>query len=231
MRFQNRQQAGRQLAATLEELWATRSWPEPVVLGLPRGGVPVAAEVARTLDAPLDVLVARKIGVPGRPEVGIGAIVGDDPPLFDRRALRMLGLTPRELTPDVARERAELHRRDALYRHGRPAPALRGRPVILVDDGLATGVTARAALRRIRAEGPAVLVLAVPVCAAGAAEELSRDADRVVCLRPHRDLVAVGAWYDDFRQVTDQEVIDILEHQETTRRRARPTAPRHRTGA
>ncbi|MBT2450852.1 phosphoribosyltransferase [Streptomyces sp. ISL-43] len=213
MRFLDRRQAGRQLAARLEEVCAAQSWPDPIVLGLPRGGVPVAAEVARALDAPLDVLVVRKIGMPGEPEVGIGAIAGEDPPLFDGRALQMLGLSPDDLRSDVARERAELHRREDLYRRGRPAPDLRGRTVILVDDGLATGVTARAALRRVRAEHPAVLVLAVPVCAEDAAGELSRDSDRVVCLQPHRNLHAVGVWYDDFRQVSDQEVIDILEHQ------------------
>ncbi|MBT2472916.1 phosphoribosyltransferase [Streptomyces sp. ISL-66] len=213
MRFQDRQQAGRQLAAKLEELRATQHWPDPIVLALPRGGVPVAAEVARTLDAPLDVLVARKIGVPGQPEVGIGAIAGEDPPLFDWRALKMLGISPDELTSDVARERVELHRRESLYRHGRPAPVLHDRTVILVDDGLATGVTARAALRLIRAEHPAALVLAVPVCAARTAEDLGRDTDQVVCLQPHRDLQAVGVWYDDFHQVTDREVIDILEHE------------------
>ncbi|MFD9307518.1 phosphoribosyltransferase [Streptomyces sp. NPDC060048] len=212
MRFQDRRQAGRQLAATLEEVCAAQSWPDPIVLALPRGGVPVAAEVARTLGAPLDLLVARKIGMPGRPEVGIGAIAGEDPPLFDWRALELLGISPEELSADVARERAELHRREALYRRGRPAPDLRGRTVILVDDGLATGVTARAALRRIRAEDPAVLVLAVPVCAEDSAGDLRRETDRIVCLQPHRDLRAVGIWYDDFRQVSDQEVIDILEH-------------------
>ncbi|MFF1476375.1 phosphoribosyltransferase [Streptomyces sp. NPDC058301] len=213
MPFRNRQDAGRQLAARLAALRETQRWPDPVVLALPRGGIPVAAEVARALDAPLDVLVARKIGVPGQPEVGIGAIAGDDPPLFDGRALQVLGITTEDLAPDVARERAELHRREDLYRRGRAAPSVRDRTVILVDDGLATGVTARSALRRIRAERPAAVILAVPVGATQAVEELGGDADQVVCLRPDRYLHAIGAWYDDFHQVPDQEVIDILEHQ------------------
>jgi putative phosphoribosyl transferase len=211
MRFRDRQQAGRLLADRVQHLRTAQQWADPIVLALPRGGVPVAAEVARALDAPLDVLVARKIGIPGEPEIGIGAIAGEDPPLFDRRALAILHITPDELAADVARERRELHRREDLYRHGRPEPAIQGRTVIIVDDGLATGVTARAAVRRIRAEGPARLVLAVPVGDARAAEELRQDTDEMVCLQPHGYLHAVGAWYEDFHQVSDQEVTDILQ--------------------
>ncbi|UQX04533.1 phosphoribosyltransferase family protein [Streptomyces sp. RerS4] len=213
--FRDRSDAGRQLAKDLEVLLGVRPQPAPLVLALPRGGVPVAREIARAFGSPLDVLVARKIGIPGQPEVGIGAIAGEDPPLFDQRALAMLDITAEELAPDVARERTELHRREALYRRGRPAPDLAGRTVILVDDGLATGVTARAALRLIRARGPDRLVLAVPVGAAGAASELSHEVDHLLCLhRPH-DFRAVGLWYEDFDQVTDQEVIDCLEQQQS----------------
>jgi len=211
MRFRNRQQAGRLLAAELERLQAVERWADLIVLALPRGGVPVAAEIARALDVPLDVLVTRKIGAPGEPEMGIGAIAGEDPPLFDRRALKILDLTPGELTAEIARERTELHRRESLYRQGRPQLALRGRTVVLVDDGLATGVTARAALRRVRSEGPARLILAVPVCDTRAGDELQEEADEFICLQPRRYLHAVGVWYEDFRQISDREVTDMLE--------------------
>ncbi|MFE1016642.1 phosphoribosyltransferase [Streptomyces sp. NPDC058794] len=184
--------------------------PNSVVIALPRGGVPVAAEVARALGAPLDVLVARKIGLPGRPETGIGAIVGDDPPLFDQRALEMLGLREDRFGPDVARERAELSRRALLYRGDQSAPRVKDRAVVLVDDGLATGVTARAALRHLRRLQPARLVLAVPVCASETADEMRAEADDVVCLHQPTDFRAVGLWYDDFEQVSDDEVIEDL---------------------
>ncbi|MBT2407592.1 MULTISPECIES: phosphoribosyltransferase [unclassified Streptomyces] len=212
-RFENRRQAGRRLAERLDESIGARQAADVVVLALPRGGVPVAAEVARALEAPLDVVVARKIGAPGQPEVGIGAIAGEDPPLFDPRALQILDVTETDLAPTVARERAELHRRELLYRRGRPAPRLEGKTVVLVDDGLATGVTARAALRRLRAENPARLILAVPVCAPESAVELRREADDLICLEQPPLFHAVGLWYDDFDQVSDQEVIDLLEEQ------------------
>ncbi|MGR4878677.1 phosphoribosyltransferase [Streptomyces sp. LARHCF249] len=217
MRFLDRKDAGRQLAARLTELRDAQGWADLVVLALPRGGVPIGAEVASALGAPLDVLVARKIGAPGQPEAGIGAIAGDDPPFFDRRALQLLDITPDELAEDVARERAELHRRERLYRKNRPEPVLRDRTVILVDDGLATGVTAHAALRRVRAEHPARTILAIPVCSTRSAEELRREADQVVCLQPHQYLHAVGVWYEDFAQVPDREVVDILERRQADR--------------
>jgi predicted phosphoribosyltransferase len=160
----------------------------------------------------LDVLVARKIGLPGRPETGIGAIAGEDPPLFDQRILEMLGLREDRLGSDVARERTELHRREELYREGRPAPRVKDRTVILVDDGLATGVTARAALRHLGRQAPARLVLAVPVCAAGSADLIRADADDLVCLHQPPDFRAVGEWYDDFDQVDDEEVITTLRN-------------------
>ncbi|MGW2491467.1 phosphoribosyltransferase [Streptomyces sp. NPDC001606] len=210
MRFQDRRHAGRELAARLVEWSADSGLVDPLVLALPRGGVPVAAEVARALGAPLDVLVARKIGIPGRRETGIGALVADDPPLFDARALEMLGLSEERLAPDVARERAELHRRETRYRGERPRPRIEGRTVILVDDGLATGVTARAALRHLRSRKPARLVLAVPVCAPEAAAELRADADDLLCLRQPSGFRAVGLWYDDFDQVGDDEVVAVL---------------------
>ncbi|MFE0812473.1 phosphoribosyltransferase [Streptomyces sp. NPDC058794] len=211
MRFHNRREAGRLLGLRLMERASEREFLRPVVLALPRGGVPVAAEVAQALGAPLDVLVARKIGLPGRPETGIGAIVGDDPPLFDQRALEMLGLTEERLAPDVARERDELRRRTLLYRGDRSAPDVRDRTVIVVDDGLATGATARAALRHLRPLRPGRLILAVPVGAPETAAEMRSEADDVVCLQQPPDFRAVGLWYDDFDQVDDDEVVEVLD--------------------
>jgi len=210
MRFLDHRHAGQQLAARLVEWAAHRDLADLLVVALPRGGVPVAAEVARALGAPLDIVVVRKIGAPGNPETGIGAIAGDEPPLYDHRALRMLSLSEEDLADDVARERAELRRREGVYRRGRPAPAVRGRSVIVVDDGLATGVTARAALRHLRAQGPAHLVLAVPVCAPDAAAAVREEADDLVCLHRPESFWSVGEWYEEFAQVSDDEVISTL---------------------
>lgn len=217
MRFRDRRHAGQKLAVRLLEWAADGDLHRPVVLALPRGGVPVAAEVARVLQAPLDVLVVRKIGVPGQQETGVGAIAGEDPPLFDPLVLQMTGLTEDRLAPDVARERAELHRREALYRGDRPEPEIAGRSVILVDDGLATGVTARAALRHLRRRGPARLVLAVPVCGTNSAGWLREETDDLVCLEQPPHFHAVGQWYEDFEQVTDAEVTAALREQNAVR--------------
>jgi predicted phosphoribosyltransferase len=210
MRFHDRRHAGQDLAARLTEWVVAGNLVDPVVLALPRGGVPVAAEVARALRVPLDVLVARKLGMPGQPETGIGALVADDPPLFDERALAVLGLSEEQLAEEVARERAELRRREELYRGGRPAAEVRDRTVVLIDDGLATGVTARAALRHLRRRGPTRLVLAVPVCPPHSADLMRQVADDMVCLHQPEHFHAVGQWYDDFDQVEDEEVVRTL---------------------
>ncbi len=211
MLFRDRRQAGRELAAWLRSLQEEGAFPDPVVMALPRGGVTVGAEVARALDAPLDVLVVRKIGAPSHEEYGVGAIVGDDPPHFDTWALDRLGLREADLAAVVSRERRELHRREQLYRRGRPATELGGCTAIVVDDGLATGVTARAALWSVRREGPARAVLAVPVAAPEAADLLRQDADDVICLERPGTFVAVGLCYEDFEQVTDDDVLAALE--------------------
>ncbi|MBZ4016844.1 phosphoribosyltransferase [Streptomyces purpurogeneiscleroticus] len=213
MSFTDRRDAGRQLAQRLRQQLTAEGpgAPEgPVVLALPRGGVPVAAEIARELGAPLDVFVARKIGAPGQRELAVGALAGEDPPVFDRRALQFLGLAEEELAADVARERTELHRREDLYRGKRPELVLTGRTVILVDDGLATGMTATAALRNLRRRGPARVVLAVPVASPTTAAALAQEADEVVCLSKPPDFRAVGEWYEDFTQVSDEHVIEAL---------------------
>jgi len=208
MRFHDRRQAGQELAVALSEWAEGHDLTDPLVLALPRGGVPVAAEVARALYAPLDVLIVREIGIPGQPETGIGAVAGEDPPLFDKTALVLLDMTKDQFAQEVARQRSEIHRLEDLYRKGRAAPRITGRTVILVDDGLATGVTARAALRHLRDQNPARLVLAVPVCSESAAA--LQEADDVVCLYRPRHFRAVSEWYDDFEQLTDSEVTETL---------------------
>ncbi|MEU6572244.1 phosphoribosyltransferase family protein [Streptomyces sp. NPDC046805] len=210
MRFQNRKQAGRELAEQLCVRQEKGELPDPVVLALPRGGVAVAVEVARALGAPLDVLLVRKIGAPHHQEFGVGAIVGDDPPLYDAETLDLLGLSEESLASAVERERKELHRREQRYRQGRPPPALEGRTVIVVDDGLATGSTARAALRHVRRRAPGRLVLAVPVGAPESLGTLSAEADDVLCLYAPYSFSAVGQWYDDFGQLSDADVLDAL---------------------
>ncbi|MFI1421633.1 phosphoribosyltransferase [Streptomyces sp. NPDC020731] len=210
MRFRSRAHAGQELAVRMLEWASSGDLANVTVLALPRGGVPVGAEIARAMQVPLDVLVVRGIGVPGSPGVGVGAIAGDDPPVFDRTGLRALDLSEDELGTEVARARVELHRRERVYRGGRPAPDVSGHSIVVVDDGLVTGTTARAALRHLRHGGPLRLTLAVPVCGHETAAALRDEADDVVSLYRPRRLRSVGEWYEDFHQVTDQEVLDAL---------------------
>ncbi|GID97868.1 phosphoribosyltransferase [Amorphoplanes digitatis] len=205
MIFANRDAAGRALAEQVARQVPADAGP-PLVLALPRGGVPVAVPVAERLGADLDLVIARKIGAPGHPEYGVGAIAEDGPPIFDRTTLRYLGLSEDDLADTVAAERAELARRISRYRAGRAAPDVTGRTVVLVDDGLATGVTARAAIGWLRGRRPYRLVLAVPVCSRDARDLLAGDADTVVYLHAPEYFSAVGQWYDDFGQLDDADV-------------------------
>ena len=207
MRFRNRSDAGRQLAARLTE-YEGRS--DVVVLGLPRGGVPVAAEVAKRLKAPLDVFLVRKLGVPGHPELAMGAIAEGGVEVRSEDLIRDLGV-PNALVQQVAvRERLELERRDTLYRGGRQAPAVRDRTVILVDDGLATGSSMQAAVLALRQHAPARIVVAVPVGARETCDRMRRLADQVVCVATPEPFNAVALWYEEFSQTTDEEVRQAL---------------------
>jgi putative phosphoribosyl transferase len=204
--FTDRAEAGRLLAGRVASLELT----EPLVLALPRGGVPVAHEIARRLEVPVEILVTRKIGCPGQAELGVGAIAEGGDPVFDAGLLRRLGLTERDLDGTVRRERAELDRRVDAYRGGRPLPPVKGRDVVVVDDGLATGGTARAALAAVRSWGASRTVLAVPVGAPQTVAALSADADDVVVLATPRGFRAVGQWYQQFDQLTDADVLGLL---------------------
>jgi putative phosphoribosyl transferase len=205
-RFADRREAGRLLAAQLLPL----AGEHPVVVGLPRGGIPVASEIAIALEAPLDVLAVRKLGAPHNPEYGIGAIVEDGTRIFDSEALAALAVDGGVLESIVSRAGEELRRRVVAYRGGRLPMALRDRFVIVVDDGVATGVTDTAAIRAIRRQRPRRLILAVPVCAPDSVARMRREADELVCLIAPRHLRGVGQWYQDFSQVCDQEVIAAL---------------------
>ena len=207
MSFRDREDAGRRLAERL----AGYRGEGPVVLALPRGGVPVGYEISRSLGAPLDVFVARKLGAPGRPELGIGAVAQGGVRVLNGHAVRALGIPDDYVERAVKKETAEIERRLELLRGGRPEPEVRGRTAILVDDGLATGVTARAAVAALRSHDPRRLVLAVPVCAAQTAKTLRSEVDELVCLEAPADLGAIGLWYEDFYQVPDGEVVGLLE--------------------
>lgn len=204
--FRNRIDAGEALADALEGA----DLDDPLILALPRGGIEVAAPVARRLDAPLDVLLVRKIGVPWQPELAMGAIAEGGYTVRDDRVVTEAGVGGREFERVVAREQQEIERRATRYRGDRPPPDLTDRTVVIVDDGLATGSTARVAVQAARAGGAAAVIVAVPVGSPQAVQLLETLADDVLCLLAPSGFSAVGGWYADFRQVTDEQVRDVL---------------------
>jgi predicted phosphoribosyltransferase len=206
LRFADRIEAGRVLAERVR----ARQYQRPYVLGLPRGGVVVAYEVAVALDAHLDIVVVRKLGAPGHEELGIGAVGPDDVLILNQRLVEALGLRDEDIARLASAERREIDRQLRLYRRERPRPDLRGRTAILVDDGLATGVTARAAAHTAWRWGADHVILAVPACAADSARALRGVCDEVVCVLELEEFWAVGVYYQDFAQVTDEQVIQLL---------------------
>jgi putative phosphoribosyl transferase len=209
--FVNRIEAGQRLGERLRHL----SGADVVVLGLPRGGVPVAKEVATALGAPVDVVLVRKLGVPSQPELAMGAIGEGGVRILARRTLQRAGVTPAELAAVEQRERAELERRTHRFRGGRSPIPLAGRTAVIVDDGIATGSTAQAACQVVRALGAARVVVAVPVAPHNWTRQFERNADELICLATPRPFVAIGRWYADFPQTTDEEVIACLHPPET----------------
>jgi len=206
MRFRNRSDAGRRLANRLQFL----SGEDVVVLGLPRGGVPVAAAVARALGAPLDVILVRKLGVPAQPELGLGAIGESGARVINQEVVRYAHVSEAQIAQVEAKERAELQRRAQRFRGDAPHVPLAGRTAVIVDDGIATGSTARAACQVARALGAAAVVLAVPVAPPSADRALRGDADEVICLEMPDRFLAIGEWYEDFAQTSDEEVVALL---------------------
>jgi putative phosphoribosyl transferase len=226
MRFIDRREAGRRLAGELQRFADER----PVIVALPRGGVPVAVEIARALNAPLDLLAVRKLGAPGRPEFAVGAVAEDRVGVFDEGRSSATGMTQDLLDRTLDREAAELERRVAAYRHGRPPISVDGRTVILVDDGLATGLTDLAAVRAVRGRGAARVVVAAPVASREAVTLLRREADDVVCVMVSQSLRSIGEWYEDFSEVADAEVTALLAGAGTAGARAAVPISRVRVG-
>jgi putative phosphoribosyl transferase len=208
MVFQDRRDAGRELAKKLMK-YAGR--PDVLVLALPRGGVPVGYEVAQTLHAPLDIFVVRKLGLPGREELAMGAIASGGIRVLNDEVVKGLRISSQTIDAVARNEERELARRERLYRGERPPMDVRGRVVILVDDGLATGSTMRAAVAALRQQNPSRIVVAVPVGAAETCREFAEEADEAICANAPEDFRAVGMWYEDFSQTSDEEVHELLE--------------------
>lgn len=223
MRLRDRAEAGKRLA---ERLTAYRGRPDVLVLALPRGGVPVAYEVASALDLPLDVFVVRKLGLPGQEELAMGAIASGGVRILNTEVLESVAIPPWSIEETTEREERELERRERLYRKERPRLEVRGRTVLLVDDGLATGSSARAAVAALKRLSANRIVVAVPVAPASTVEKLAREADDVVCLMTPPFFDAVGTFYESFPQTTDDEVRELLSRA----RRPERVVPRDSTG-
>jgi len=211
--FEDRRDAGRRLAGKLSRFRGER----PVVFALPRGGVPVGYEISRAMGAPLDVFISRKLGAPGQPEFGIGAVAAGGVRILNQDVVRRLGIPEDYVERITAQELAEVKRRLRYFRGRRPETEVAGRTAILVDDGLATGVTARAAVQALRLRKPRRLILAAPVCAAQTATLFRTEVDELVCLESPSDLGAIGFWYRNFEQTSDEEVVELLEKARTER--------------
>ena len=207
MYFLDRTDAGQVLARGLQQY---KNQPDVLILGLPRGGVPVAYEVARELNAPLDVFVVRKLGVPGHEELGMGAIATGGVRILHEGIVREVGISPETIEAVSAREQAELERRERLYRGDRPAPTIKGRTVVIIDDGLATGSTMKAAIQAVRQQDPRRLIVAVPTAPSETCEQLKESVDHVVCALTPEPFFAVGGSYADFTQITDEEVRELI---------------------
>jgi putative phosphoribosyl transferase len=222
--LKDRTDAGRRLAQKL----AAYADEAPVVVTLPRGGVPVGYEVARALEAPLDIIVVRKIGAPGQRELGIGALVDGDHPetVLNEELLRLIDVSREYLDREIKLELKEIRRRETVYRKGHPAIALGGRTVLVVDDGIATGGSIRAALRGIRRRGARKIVLAVPIAAAETLQSLRAETDEIVCLESPESFGAIGEFYRDFSQTSDDEVIALLDRARAHMSEAEPAARR-----
>lgn len=207
MVFESRSKAGKKLAS---ELIAFRK-DNPIILALPRGGVPVGYEIAKVLQAPLDVLVVRKIGLSSNTEFGIGAIAEGGVKVLDQTTIKLLGIDEKEIETTLALEEEELKRRVEVYRDGKVLPSLRDRLVILVDDGIATGITAQAATLAVKKLNPKRVIFATPVCARGTAESLKHKIDQIICLVSPYEFSSVGLWYKNFSQLSDEEVVKLLK--------------------
>ena len=209
-RFRDRADAGRRLAARLV---GRPDLADAVVLALPRGGVPVGREIADALGADLDVMVVRKLGVPGHEELAMGAIASGGVRIMNDEVLRLLYIPQADIERVAAREQAELQRRERAYRGGRPAPSVRGRAAILVDDGVATGSTIRAAITALRHQEPSRIIVAIPVAPPDVCAALQREADEVICLLTPEPFVAISVWYDSFPQLSDDDVRALLQRE------------------
>lgn len=208
MRFENREEAGRKLADKLLE-YENRN--DVIILALPRGGVPVAYEVAKKLEVPMDVFLVRKLGVPGQEELAMGAIASGGIEVLNRDIVQSLGISRSTIDKVAEKEHSELERREKYYRGDRPKPEIKGKHVILIDDGLATGASMKSAVRAVRSWNPVEVIVAVPTSAPDTCELFEHEADKIICLSTPEPFYGVGAWYEDFSQTTDEEVSDLLE--------------------